>query len=340
MEKPVKGIPRISVLMPVRDAADTLSACLRSLQRQSFSDWECVLVDDGSRDASLALARAAQARDPRIRVCAAERHGIVSALNRGIDLCRGPLVLRMDADDLMHRERLSAQWMALEAEPRLAALGCHVRLFPRRDLRAGSRAYERWLNRMTGPADVERDALIECPLAHPTLAIRRDVLREYRYRDVPWAEDYDLLLRLLADGRRLGVVPRRLLLWRHGAERLSRSDPRYALPQFVECKAAFLAEGFLADVPGYMLWGYGDTGRALRRALARRDRHPEHIVELHPGRLGQTIHGAPVVPPDALRELPRRPLVVSVSGEEPRARIRAALAAMGFRELHDFVVAA
>ena len=65
MERPVKGIPRVSVLMPVRDAADTLGACLRSLQRQSFSDWECVLVDDGSRDASLAVARAAQARPTR-----------------------------------------------------------------------------------------------------------------------------------------------------------------------------------------------------------------------------------------------------------------------------------
>jgi glycosyltransferase involved in cell wall biosynthesis len=340
MEMAVKGIPRVSVLMPVRDAADTLGACLRSLQRQSFSDWECVLVDDGSLDTSLALARTAQAREPRIRVWAAGRHGIVPALNRGIDLCRGPLVARMDADDLMHRERLAAQWAALEAEPRLAAVGCHVRLFPRRELRAGSRAYERWLNRVAGPDDVERDALIECPLAHPGLTIRRDVLRDYRYRDVPWAEDYDLVLRLLAGGRRLGVVPRRLLLWRHGGRRLSRNDPRYALPRFVECKAAFLAQGFLAESSRYVLWGYGDTGRALRRALARHERHPAHIVELHPGRLGQTIHGAPVVAPDALRRLPRRPLVVSVSGAEPRAEIRAALAAMGFRELRDFVVAA
>jgi glycosyltransferase involved in cell wall biosynthesis len=340
MEAAVKGIPRVSVLMPVRDAADSLGACLRSLQRQSFPDWECVLVDDGSRDASLALARAAGEQEPRIRVCAAGRQGIVPALNRGIGLCRGPLVLRMDADDLMHRERLAAQWAALAAEPGLAAVGCHVRLFPRRNLRRGSRDYEGWLNQLRGPDDVERDALIECPLAHPGLAIRRDVLRDYGYREVPWAEDYDLLLRLLRDGRPLGVVPRRLLLWRQGAERLSRSDPRYALARFVECKAAFLAEGFLADAPRYVLWGYGDTGRALRRALARHERHPAHIVELHPGRLGQTIHGAPVVAPDALHGLPRRPLVVSVSGAGPRAEIRAALAAMEFRELRDFVVAA
>ena len=63
-------------------------------------------------------------------------------------------------------------------------------------------------------------------------------------------------------------------------------------------------------------------------------------MELHPGRLGQTIHGAPVVGPDTLPGLPRRPLVASVAGAEPRARIRAALAEMGFEELRDFVVAA
>jgi hypothetical protein len=58
------------------------------------------------------------------------------------------------------------------------------------------------------------------------------------------------------------------------------------------------------------------------------------------GSLGNSIHGAPVISPDASARLPRRPIVASVAGETPRARIRAALHAMGLRELHDFVCAA
>jgi glycosyltransferase involved in cell wall biosynthesis len=334
------GAPAISVLLPVRDAEGTLATCLRSLARQTLPDWECVLVDDGSRDASLALARAAAARDTRLRVVAAARRGIVAALREGLLHCRAPVVARMDADDWMHRERLGAQLAALNADPALAALGSHVRLFPRRGLREGGRAYEAWLNAIDSPEAVRREAFVECPLAHPTLAIRRDALARHDYREVPWAEDYDLVLRLLAAGEQLSVLPRRLVGWRHGGERLSRRDPRYSGAAFTACKAAFLAEGFLAGGQEYVLWGYGETGKALRRALAQHGRRPAHIVELHPRRLGETIHGAPVVRPEALPGLPRRPIVVSVAGAAPRAEIRAQLAALGFQELRDFVCAA
>lgn len=333
-------IPRVSVLLPARDAEATLAVCLRSLQRQTLRDWECVLVEDASRDGTGALARAIAGRDPRIRVLPTRGLGIVAALRAGLRACRAPLVARMDADDWMHRERLAAQCGALDAEPDLAAVGCHVRLFPRRSLSEGARAYERWLNAVDSATAVRREAFVECPIAHPSLLIRRPLLAGYGYRDVAWAEDYDLVLRLLADGRRLGVVPRRLLGWRHAEPRLSRSDPRYGLDRFTACKAHHLARGFLADGEDYTLWGYGDTGRTLRKALAEHGKRPAHIVELHPGRLGQTIHGAPVVGPDALPTLPRRPLVVSVAGAEPRAQIRTALARMGFEELRDFVVAA
>ena len=333
-------IPRVSVLLPARDAEATLGACLRSLQRQTLRNWECVLVEDGSRDGTGALAQAMARRDPRIRVLPTRGLGIVGALRAGLRDCRAPLVARMDADDWMHRERLAAQCGALEAEPDLAAVGCHVRLFPRTGLGEGARAYERWLNAVDSAAAVRREAFVECPIAHPSLLIQRPLLVTYGYQDVAWAEDYDLVLRLLADGRRLGVVPRRLLGWRQAGARLSRSDPRYGLDRFAACKAHHLARGFLANAPDYTLWGYGDTGRTLRKALAEHGKRPAHIVELHPGRLGQTIHGAPVVAPDALPSLPRRPLVVSVAGAGPRGKIRAALAAMGFEEERDFIVAA
>jgi hypothetical protein len=145
---------------------------------------------------------------------------------------------------------------------------------------------------------------------------------------------------LRSHGHSIGVVTRRLLAWRDHPERLSRRGEAYDLERFTACKAAFLAGSLLAGGREYILWGYGDTGRELRRALLAHDRRPSHIVELHPGRLGQRIHGAPVIPPQALRELPRRPIVASVAGEGARSQIRAALAQMGFRELVDFVCAA
>lgn len=335
-----RGFPLVSVLLPVFDAVRTLPACLRSIQRQTFEGWECVIVDDGSLDGSALVAREAARRDPRFRVVETAHRGLVAALDRGLAECRGDWVARMDGDDLMHRERLAAQVRALQARAELAGVGTHVRLFPRRDLGEGNRAYERWLNRIDSPERLRAEAFVECPIAHPSLMIRRSTLTKFGYRDRGWPEDYDLVLRLLEAGEVLGVVPERLLAWRHHGKRLSRTHASYAIERFTACKAEFLARGFLAQSDAYVLWGYGETGKALRRALLEHGKRPRWIVELHPGRVGETIHGSPVIRPEGLGEIPRMPVVVSVAGAPARLEIRAALAAMSFRELDDYVLAA
>ena len=260
-------LPLISVLLPVWNAAATLPACLRSLQRQTEQRWQCVLVDDGSEDDSLAWARWFATQDARFAVVATAHQGLVAALQTGLAHCRGRFVARMDADDLMHRQRLALQVRTLVDSPHLAAVGCHVRLFPRRGLPEGRRTYERWLNSIDTPERVRQDAFVECPIAHPTLMMRREVLQALAYRDQGWPEDYDLLLRLLTRGYEVSVVPRRLLSWRDAPGRLSRTSPTYALERFTACKAAFLADSFLRGTPTYILWGYGDTGKTLRQAL-------------------------------------------------------------------------
>jgi hypothetical protein len=123
-------------------------------------------------------------------------------------------------------------------------------------------------------------------------------------------------------------------------ESLTRTSPRYAIERFAACKAAFLATGFLGASDEYVLWGYGHTGRGLRRALLSHGKRPTHVVEVHPGRIGNRIHGAPVITPDALAALADRPVVVSVAREGPRAEVRAWMARHGRRETIDYVCAA
>lgn len=332
--------PRISVLVPAFNAAATLESCLRSVQRQTERDWECRIVDDGSTDGTADNADELARDDPRFIVLRRAHHGLVDTLNAGLARCRGDYVARMDADDVMHRNRLELQLAALERDPDLVAVGSHVRVIPRAGLRHGTRAYESWINGIESAQDVAREAWVECPVVHPTWTIRREPLLDLGYRDRGWPEDYDLLLRLLVRGDRVGVVPRRLLCWRDHPARLSRTAEAYRLECFTECKAEFLARSFLDGHERYVLWGYGPTGRAMRGALLRHDKRPSYIVELHPRRLGNRIHGAPVIPPEALAQLPRGPLIASVSGAGPREEIRAALRSMGFEELRDFVCTA
>lgn len=347
--------PDVSILLPIYNSEPTLDTCLRSIVRQSLASWECIVVSDGSLDGSSALARRFARSDPRFRLIEIPHQGLVPALRRGLLECRAPYVARMDSDDWMHRDRLQAQLQTLAANRELAAVGCHVRIFPRvgprvrreralpgeeGNIRTGRLGYEAWLNQIQSAEDVAHEAYVECPIAHPTLFIRRALLERFGYRDCDWPEDYDLVLRMLGAGERIGVVPRRLLGWRDDPDRLSRTSPRYSLERFVACKAAHLVETLLAEHAEYILIGYGGTARRLRIALAKHDRNPSHIIDLHPGRIGQRIHGAPVHHPDDLKALPRHPIVASVAGAGPRGEIRSLLRAMELEEGRDFVCAA
>lgn len=330
---------RAAILMPARNAAGTIAAALRSVQRQTLRDFECIVVDDGSIDGTASIAGAYAREDARIRVVRTGAAGLVPALDRGLRECGAPIVVRMDADDLMRRDRLVRVVGALEVTPRLIAVGSHVRLTPRAGLTPRRRDYERWLNGMRDAGDVRRERFIECPVAHPTLAVRTDVLRRVGYREVDWPEDYDLVLRLLDEGD-VGVVPRRLLSWRDSPGRLSRTDRRYGIDRFVACKAHHLARTVLREHERYVLCGYGGTGRALRKALLRHEKRPSHIVDVKEQRLGNRIDDAEVLPVSALPGLRGRPVLVSVAFEQPRTLVRQALGAMGFREGEDYLCVA
>src|SRR5262245_34647178 len=107
--------PRVSVLLPVRDAAPWLATALASLARQTLADHEVIAVDDGSTDASGEILERAARRDPRLVVRHTPARGLPAALGLALSLARAPWVARQDADDVCHRTRLARQWEWLEA---------------------------------------------------------------------------------------------------------------------------------------------------------------------------------------------------------------------------------
>lgn len=313
---------------------------MRSVERQTVTNWECLIVDDGSTDDTAHIGFEFAQRDSRFTVVKTTHSGLVDTLQEALSLAKGDILIRMDADDCMHPLRLSHQLSALRNNADLAGVGCHVRLFPRRELTDGRRAYESWLNSLASPENIARDRFIECPLAHPTWAVRASWLQSLGYRDVSWPEDYDFLLRAFARGARFGVVPTPLLAWRDHAARLSRNDGMYSLEAFTHCRAHYLATDFLKDAKQYTLWGHGPTGRNLRRALGDENKTAHTVVEVNPRKVGQVIRGAPVISPERLDKTHHAPLISAVSGPRPRALIRERLVRLGWTEGLDFVCAA
>ena len=132
MPNPEQGSPRplVSVLMPFRNAAGTLPACLDSVGAQSLVDYEFLAIDDGSEDRSRAIVAKRARYDQRIRLLDNLNPGLVPALNLGLDCARAPFVARMDADDLMSPQRLALQSEYLRRNRQIALVASQVRLFP------------------------------------------------------------------------------------------------------------------------------------------------------------------------------------------------------------------
>jgi glycosyltransferase involved in cell wall biosynthesis len=336
------GVPRVSVLLPVRDAAATLAESLASLHEQSLADHEVIAVEDGSRDESEAILAAAARDDPRLRVVSTPPRGLVAALNHALSLARAPLVARMDADDVAAPARLLAQAERLLAAPGPLVLGCRVRLLETPGCPApGMEAYLRWSNALLDHASIVRDIFVESPLVHPSVMLETRLLRSLGgYRDEGGPEDYDLWLRALAAGVRFAKLPEELLLWRDSAGRLTRRDARYSPERFLARKLAALAAGPLQGGRPVVIWGAGPIGKSWAKALLA-DGHPVMaFVEVDPRKIGQRVSGVPVRGLDGL-PVGQGPLHLAAVGQPgARDRIRQEAARRGLVDGRDLIAVA
>lgn len=210
---------RVTVLMPVYNAAPFIRRAIESVLSQSFRDFEFLIIDDGSTDDSQSIVKSYS--DSRIRLVQNEENmGVAKTLNRGLGLAAGEYIARMDGDDVCEPDRLELQVRFMEDRPGLALSGTFVRRF------AESGNYV--LRFPQGSTCLRSYVLLGNPLAHPTVIFRREVFVESGFRYDPEckaAQDYDLWSRCLrtieADN-----LPAPLVHWR--ATERSVTSARFA----------------------------------------------------------------------------------------------------------------
>jgi cellulose synthase/poly-beta-1,6-N-acetylglucosamine synthase-like glycosyltransferase len=331
--------------MPCCNASETIDEAIESIVAQTLDSWELVVVDDGSIDGTVAHATAWSARDRRVHLLRQKHAGIVTALNRGWRACRAPLIARMDADDRSHAERLAKERAMMEADPDLAVVGCMVEAFPARHVRQGFRVYVEWLNGLISMEDIRRQLFVEAPVAHPSVMIRRSWLERLGgYEDHGWPEDYDLWLRLHLAGARFVKVPEVLLYWREHPARLTRTDRRYSVENFLRAKAHYLVRGPLQDREAVIVWGAGQMGGRLSKHLIGEGAPLIAFVDVDPKKIGRQRRGRPVIAPGDLAHLwssSDRPIVLAAVGARgARQLIREQLTDLGLREGEDWLAVA
>jgi len=199
--------PLVTVAMPIFNAGSYLRLAVLSIVRQTFADWELLIIDDGSTDN--ALQDIADIRDHRIRILRdGENKGLAARLNEAIDLARGSYFARMDQDDVSYPERFARQIETLERDPKL-------------DLVAARAVTIDEENRLTGllPATSQKEIAAKpwrgFYLPHPTWMGRVEWFRKYRYTEPGpyFCEDQELLLRSYEKSR-FGIIPEPLLAYR------------------------------------------------------------------------------------------------------------------------------
>ncbi len=300
---------------------------------------EVLAIDDGSTDGGPGIVARIAVEDTRVRPLATGGRGLVAALSHGLAHARAPFVARMDGDDVSLPGRLRAQLDAMTRAPRLGAIGTQVEGFPEAAVGEGLRRYIAWQNALVTAQDHAREIYVEAPLCHPSVMLRREALaRVGGYRDVAWAEDYDLWLRLHGAGYELAKIPAVLLRWRHREGRATFADPRYDLARFVDAKAGPLATHIARLGRPVTVWGAGPTGKRLARALERHGVRAERFVDIDPRKIGRIARGVPIVAPEGLSR-GAHTVIVAVGARGARDLIREYLVREGFVDGEDFVCA-
>ncbi len=321
--------PLLSILMPVKNTAQYLPACLDSIVTQSIPNWELIAINDHSTDSSKNILLNYAQHDQRIKVFDNTETGIIAALRLAFQKSNGRLITRMDSDDQMSPDKLATMQQALMAKGRQHIAVGQVQYFSELGIGDGYRRYENWLNGLTSKGTNYQERYKECAIPSPCWMVYREDLEACNaFRPNRYPEDYDLFFRFYQYG--LTVIPSNKVLhyWRDYPERTSRNDPNYADNRFLSMKMEyFLQLDYQKDRP-LVLWGAGKKGKWIAQSLTEKNIQFYWICN-NSNKIGHNIYGHILKGEKYLDQLTQAHYIVAVANEEAQADIAKRLAKSG-----------
>jgi glycosyltransferase involved in cell wall biosynthesis len=208
---------RVSVIMSVYNAERYVSESILSILSQSYTDFEFIIINDGSTDNSGAIIKHIAQDDKRILYYEQKNMGLIYSLNKAIDLSTGEYLIRMDADDVSSSERIETMIKYMDTHPELVVLGSYAncidstgKIIGRIDnLKLENKKIKKWL-------------FFKNQMIHPSVCIRKSLLKNLRYEKIfKDVEDYELWTRLIFVGE-FANLPKSLLKYRVHSESVTR----------------------------------------------------------------------------------------------------------------------
>jgi glycosyltransferase involved in cell wall biosynthesis len=212
--------PEISIIVPsFNPNADTFRVAIKSIAEQSYSNFECLIVDESTDINVTSLICDTVGEDPRFQVITPDRRiGLAASLNLGLSMARGEFAARMDTDDKCMTHRLFEQHSFFKKNPTISIVGSAVNIIDGSDQTIAQRSY---------PIDHEhiiKQLSFLTPIAHPTVMFRTSSVRAVGGYDptLKFCEDLDLWLRCAAAGLKFSNIPEVLLEYRSVTHNRSR----------------------------------------------------------------------------------------------------------------------
>lgn len=333
-------MPSVSVLLPFVNENTRLEHATASILNQSFTDFELILINNGSDDATIAVASGLKINDQRIVLLHENEQGIAFALNKGLRYARGKYIARMDADDISLATRLEKQVAFLEKHPSIDVVATQTHFKSEILAADGFKIFTEWQNSICSPAEHALFRFIESPIAHPTVMFRKNLIDQYGYYSTEkLPEDYELWLRWMEQDVQFQKIAEPLLVWNDHAARLSRCSENYSKAAFFETKMGFLARWVKKNVAterSIIICGSSKTVR-MRAAILQ-----EHGICIHgftdvKKRPNRSI---PFVPLHEIQKPDQVFLINFISKRGVGEAIRNHFTALGFCEGIDFILAA
>ena len=214
-------LPQISVIMSVYNGSRYLNESIASILSQTFTDWEFIIINDGSTDNSESIVQGWQNRDERIKLISREHKGLTISLNEGLRYAQGEYIARMDADDIALPDRFAKQVAFLDENPNHVAVGCRMLVIDPEGMPIFT------CSRLTTHEEIDAAYMAGQAgiIGHPAVMIRRRVLQRIGgYREqFTYAQDRDLFLRLAEVGK-LANLPDTLIKFRLNAKSMGHTQ--------------------------------------------------------------------------------------------------------------------
>ena len=226
----------ISVIMSVYNTEKYLVSAVKSILEQTFSDFEFLICDDCSTDASWEILQDLASRDNRIKLFRNEKNqGPTVSRNKLQAVATAPLIAVMDADDIAFPDRLAKQYEFMQKHPHIGIAGGQLEIIDETDRKIGTRDYHQ---------DADKNAsgiLCSNPLAHPSVIMRKEVIDALGgYHDIHGCEDYDLWLRAVDHGFAITNLPDRLLRYRISSGQIKQRYMKGSLRSTIALQKQYL----------------------------------------------------------------------------------------------------